>query len=64
MIMIRRATFGLFAALCLLTSHAALAEAPDARDIKTITSCLRTFDKGIAPQKPTKACVRQIASPA
>jgi uncharacterized protein YecT (DUF1311 family) len=61
--MIRRATFGLFAALCLLTSHAAMAEAPDARDVKTIAACLQTFDKAGASQETYEACVSKVADP-
>ncbi|WP_424630761.1 lysozyme inhibitor LprI family protein [Bradyrhizobium sp. SYSU BS000235] len=61
--MIRRLAFGLLSALCLLASHAARAEGPDPRDIKTITACLQSFDKGIAPQEAYEACVRKIASP-
>lgn len=61
--MIRRTTFSLFAALCLLTSHTATAETPDARDIKTIAACLKTFDKAAAPQEAYEICVTKIASP-
>ncbi len=60
--MIRHLAFGLFAAL-LLTSHAVMAETPDARDIKTIAVCLHTFDKAAASQEAYEACVSKIADP-
>ncbi len=47
--MIRRITFGcLLLVSCFLTSHAAMAEAPDARDIKKIETCLQIFDRAAA----------------
>jgi uncharacterized protein YecT (DUF1311 family) len=61
--MIRRAAFSLFAALCLMMPHAAVAEEPDARDIKTIAACLHTFDKASASQEAYEACVSRIADP-
>lgn len=60
--MIRRATLGLLAALCLLTSRVAMAEAPDTRDVKTIAACLQSFDKAAAPQEAYEACVARIAN--
>jgi uncharacterized protein YecT (DUF1311 family) len=67
--MIRGVTFGCLVVLssltCFLTSHAAFAEAPapDARDIKTITACLQSFDQVSASQEAYEACVSKIADP-
>lgn len=47
----------------MLTSHAAFAEAPDARDVRTITACLQSFDKAAASQESYEACVSKIADP-
>lgn len=61
--MIRQTTLSLFATLCLLTSDAAIAKTPSARDIKTISACLQTFDKAAAPQEAYEICVTKIANP-
>jgi len=65
--MIRHVTFGRLVAVsiltCFLTSHAAVAETPDPRDIKTISACLQSFDKAAASQEAYEACVSRIANP-
>jgi uncharacterized protein YecT (DUF1311 family) len=65
--MIRGVTFGCLVVLsfltCFLTSHAAVAETPDAQDVRKITACLQRFDKAAASQEAYEACVSKIATP-
>ena len=65
--MIRGVTFGCLVVLssltCFLTCHAAVAETPDAQDVRKITACLQRFDKAAAAQEAYEACMSKIADP-